>query len=78
MKAIHLIPRCKQNQIDTDLSCVASVCCLCSTCADHIKFGTDADRQEMLTQLYLKHKNDLETAGINLTLMQVFKYNDME
>lgn len=29
-------------------------------------------------QLYLKHKNDLETAGVNLTLMQVFKFNDME
>lgn len=78
MKAIHLIPVCKQNQIDADLSCVANICCLCSTCADHIKFGTDADRQEMLMQLYLKHKNDLETAGINLTLMQVFKFNDME
>lgn len=78
MQAAHLIPIVNQDKVDGNLGDVANICCLCPNCAAKMQFGSDADRQEILTKLYLDHKNDLEKAGITVTLMQVFKMNGME
>lgn len=78
MQAMHLIPISAQNNFNVSLDIPANVCCLCPNCAALLHHGSDSDRQEMLMQLYMKHKPDLEEAGISITLMELFKANGME
>lgn len=78
MQAVHLIPISSQNSFENSLETPANICCLCPNCAARMHHGSDADRQEMLMQMYMKHKTELEKAGLSVTLMELFKANGME
>lgn len=78
MQAVHLIPYSAQGNFENDLMVAANICCLCPNCAAKIRFGSDADRQEMLMQMYMKHKKELEKNGLSVSLMELFKANGME
>lgn len=77
MQAHQLIPRSAQSDFNVSLQVTENFCCLCPNCHLRLEHGTDADRQEMLMHLYMKHKEGLKNVGIEVTLLQLFKYYGM-
>ena len=55
----------------------ANFCCVCPNCRAKLQYASDIERQEMLMQLYMKHKTALKEEGIEITPMQLFKYYGM-
>ena len=55
----------------------ANVVCLCPNCAAKLEYASDKERQEMLMLLYMKHNEQLREMGIDISLMELFKYYGM-
>lgn len=77
MQGHMLVPMSAQPGFRNSLQVQANYCCLCPNCHAKLEYGTDSDRQEMIMQLYLAHKDDLIEAGIEVTPMQLFKFYGM-
>ena len=78
LHADMLIPITAQKDFNNSLQVAANYRCLCPTCHDKLISEKDAKRQEMLSQLYLGHKDALKEAGIEVTPLQLFKYYGMK
>ena len=77
MEAHLLVPFTAQPEFKNSLEAEGNVCCLCPNCHARLQYGVDVERQELLMQLYLKHKDMLGEAGIVVTPMQLFKFYGM-
>lgn len=77
MQVHHLVPLEQQHNFDVALDVVGNVVCICPVCHLKLSYGTDKDKEEVLMTLYMKHRYDLEDAGIKVTLMQLFKFYGM-
>lgn len=77
METRLLIPYLGSNGYKHIMGVDANICCLCPTCNAKLDHASDAERQELLMQLYMKHKDGLLKAGISITPMQLFKMYDM-
>lgn len=77
MESHMLIPYSAQESFKCSLQIGANTCCLCPNCHARLAYAADAEKQELLMQLYLKHKDDLKEAGIEITPMQLFKLYGM-
>ncbi len=77
MEGHFLLPLSSQPDFKNSLEVEANVCCLCPNCNARLRYAADVERQELLMQLYLKHKDMLKEAGIEITPMQLFKFYGM-
>ena len=77
MEGHMLIPFGAQSDFKESLDIEANICCLCPVCNAKIERASDTERQEMLMELYMKHKDKLKEEGIEITPMQLFKYYGM-
>ncbi len=77
MEGHMLIPYSSQDAFKSSLEIGANMCCVCPNCHARLEHASDAEKQELLMQLYLKHKDALKEAGIDVTPMQLFKLYGM-
>ena len=77
MEGHMLIPYSAQDAFKVSLDVDANICCVCPICQAKLDHASDTERQELLMQLYMKHKDMLKTAGIEITPMQLFKLYGM-
>lgn len=62
----HLVPIKYQSRFGVSLDVENNIVSLCSNCHNRIHYGADADR--LLELLYTQRKEELEKAGINLSI----------
>lgn len=65
----HLIPMCFQKNFNTSLDVEANIVSLCSTCHNQIHYGKGAE--EIIKALFLKRKDRLKKAGIEIEEIQL-------
>jgi transcriptional regulator with XRE-family HTH domain len=71
MDVVPLVPFSYGMQFKKAIMSECNGVCLCPTCAAKYVHGRAEDREDMLIKLYRKHKNELEDAGIDLSLAKV-------
>lgn len=70
-----LVPLNYQEKFKASLrGASANMICLCPTCHKMIRNADDSVREEMLLKLYMKHKDELKEAGIEVSMMQILKW----
>ena len=62
----HLIPLSMQNRFENSLDVEANIVSLCSNCHNQLHYGKDPDL--LLETLYNLRKDELDSAGIHITL----------
>jgi predicted HNH restriction endonuclease len=62
----HLIPTAYQDSFENSLDVEANIVALCSNCHNQIHYGDGSE--ELLKELYKKRKEELEQAGIPISL----------
>lgn len=62
----HLIPMAYQDSFENSLDVEANIVALCSNCHNQIHYGDGSE--ELLKELYKKRKEELEQAGIPISL----------
>lgn len=62
----HLIPMAYQDLFENSLDVEANIVSLCSNCHNHIHYGVDSEK--LIKNLYIKRKQELEQAGIPISL----------
>jgi len=67
----HLIPMAMQGILNTSIDVEANIVSLCSHCHNKIHYGFDAE--ELIKDLYLKRKDEIEKIGVKLTLEELLK-----
>ena len=72
-----LVPLKAENDFKVSIRAEANVVCLCPNCAAKLEYASDKERQEMLMLLYMKHNEQLKETGIDISLMELFKYYGM-
>lgn len=72
-----LVPLKAENDFKVSIRTEANVVCLCPNCAAKLEYASDKERQEMLMLLYMKHNEQLREMGIDISLMELFKYYGM-
>lgn len=77
MEPYRLIPLTVQSEFGKSLNIEENLCCLCPMCRAKIEHAQDSEKQEMLMKLYLKHKEPLKRAGIEVSPLQLFKLYGM-
>ena len=80
MMTRQLIPLDIQNTLYQDInfnSLPDNLVCLCPNCHAMLDHGEDAIREEMLMKLYMKHKDALKEAGVEVSMMQLLKWNGL-
>lgn len=79
MEGHHLIPCTPSNakefweEYGVNIDCIENIVCICPTCHRRIHFGSDADKREMIEQLYAVKKGELESVGIKIDLEDMIK-----
>ncbi len=63
----HLIPFHKRNEFRVNIDVVENIVALCPVCHRQIHLGQDAERQDMLSELYDRNIDGLRSAGISIT-----------
>lgn len=66
MEPHHLVPMEYSDDFEVSLDVEANVVSLCSNCHNHLHYGKGAE--VLLKQLYEKRRDELEDAGIHITL----------
>jgi len=67
----HLIPMAYQDSFENSLDVEANIVALCSTCHNQIHYGEDADK--LIEILFSKRKEELEQAGIPISVTDLNK-----
>lgn len=80
MMTHYLIPISKQIALakDVDIREISdNIVCLCPMCHALLENGENELREEMLMKLYMKHKDALKKAGVDISMMQLLKMYDI-
>ncbi len=78
METIMLIPSSAQSDYMKSLDVNVNICCLCPMCKAKLNHASDSERQEILMELYLKHRDKLKEKGLDITPLKLFKYYGMK
>lgn len=79
MEGHHLIPCTYTNsqhfwtKYNRNIDCVENIVCLCPICHRQVHFGSDSEKRDILSKLYAKRINDLQSIGIKITLEELEK-----
>ena len=74
MELTYLIPISEQKDFSNSLDIDENKICLCTLCNLKLHKAIDSEREEILVKLYYKHREQLKKAGIEISLIQLFKY----
>lgn len=70
----HLIPFCKRNEFDVNIDIVENIVALCPVCHRQVHLATDDERRAILTKLYKANIDDLQKAGVDISLEQLIEF----
>lgn len=73
-EAHHLIPLCDFNDFNYSLDIEANICSLCSECHNCLHYGSDIEKEVILTKLYMDKKMYLKKCGITITYKKLLNY----
>ena len=74
----HYLVPLKYASDNENCNQIANIICLCPNCHRKIQYANDSEREEILVDLYYKRKNELEEAGINISLAKLLKMYQIE
>ena len=74
MELAYLIPISEQKDFSNSLDIDENKVCLCPLCNLKLYNALDSEREEILVKLYYKRREKLKKAGIEISLLQLFKY----
>lgn len=76
IEVVSLIPaKILEQEGMNDVS--ENMICLCPNCKAKLSYSDDSLREEMLLKLYMKHKESLKEQGVEISMMQLLKWNNL-
>lgn len=77
MEVVPIVPFSYGTQYGQAIMSEANAVCLCPNCQKQLYYGQLNDREDLVIKLYRKHQDDLQKAGIDVSLTNVLQANNL-